>query len=183
MPYSSLDNDELLRLSLAAMGDGRDAESISLLKTLLERVPDQAYGQYLLAAQHAQMGLLDRAEDGFRAAMVAAPDLVMARFQLGQLLLVQSRTEEAKQVLSPIAAAPSGLAIGAYARALTSAADEDVASTVAELEAGLACPQDIPAMADDMRRLLARLTGRETEQASAATSVAPMFLSGYGRQS
>jgi tetratricopeptide (TPR) repeat protein len=182
MPHSNFDNDELLRLSLAAIGDGRDAESVSLLKTLLERVPGHAYGLYLLAAQYAQMGLLDRAEEGFRAALSAAPDLVMARFQLGQLLLVQSRTQEAKQAFSPIAASPQGQAIGAYARALTSAADEDVASTVAELEAGLACAQDIPALADDMRRLVARLVGPESALEIAGGSVAPMFLSGYSRQ-
>jgi tetratricopeptide (TPR) repeat protein len=163
-----------------AMNTGRDAESVALLKTLVEREPGHANGHYLLAAQYAQLGMMDRAEAGFLAALKAAPDLVMARFQLGQLLLVQGRGEDAKAVFAPLLDAPSGVALGDYARALTAAANDDAAGTVAALEAGLACPQDIPALRDDMQRLLERLGGQQPPPAG-GTPATPMFLSGYGR--
>lgn len=182
MPYDKLDSEELLRLALDAMNSGRDAESLALLKTLIEREPGNANGHYLLAAQHAQLGMMDRAEEGFQAALRAAPDLAMARFQLGQLLLIQQRPEEAKTVFAPLVAAPRGVALGAYARALTAAANEDVAGTVAELEAGLACPQEIPVLRDDMQRLLQRLGGEQSPPpTSGGMPATPMFLSGYGR--
>ena len=181
MDYVNLDDEELLTLSLAAMGEGRDAESVSLLKTLLERTPNHGYGQYLLAAQHAQLGMMDRAEAGFRSALQVMPELQLARFQLGQLLLVQERHQEAKAVFAPLVPAAPGQALGAYARALTAVAEDDVALTIRELQDGLDCPQDIPALADDMRRLLARLGGDTPPPATGGNPATPMFLSGYGR--
>jgi len=66
MTYERLDSEELLRLSLSAMSAANDAETTNLLKALVDREPGNAYGHYLLAAQHAQLGLMDRAEAGFR---------------------------------------------------------------------------------------------------------------------
>lgn len=182
MSYDKLDNEELLRLALAANGDGRDAEGVAMLKTLLEREPGQVHARYLLAAQHAQMGLYDRAEVGFRAVVVDAPEFPVARFQLGQLLILKGAADEARQVLEPVARQSDSL--GTYARAMIAAAGEDAATAIGHLEAGLALPQEIPALAVDMQRLLEQL--RQGAQPGpveppAVSAAAPMFLSGYGR--
>lgn len=191
MGYDKLDNEELLRLALDAINHGRDADSLVMLKTLLERDPQHVYAQYLLAAQHAQLGMFERAEAGFRAAVAAAPDLAIARFQLGQLLVMKGTTEEATQMLAPLA--DRGDALAAYARALVAAANEDAPAAVRELDQGLALPQDIPALAGDMQRLRDRLSVQgadiaavqATEAALAETnpiSANPMFLASYGRE-
>lgn len=186
MTYEKLDNNELLRLALDAINSDRDAESIEMLKVLLERDPRHVHGQYLLAAQHAQMGLMDRAESGFRAVVAQAPDFPMARFQLGQLLLTKGANGEAKELFAPLVALPAGEALGAFARALSAAADDDAGETIRYLQEGLACPQPVPVLAVDMQRLLGRLTGAEpvaSERTAVPTPVAaaPMFLSNYGR--
>lgn len=185
MNYEKLDNDELLRLSLDAMNNGRDADAVVMLKTLLERDPGHVYGQYLLAAQHAQLGMPDRAEAGFRAVVSVAPEFPIARFQLGQLLVIKGAHDEARQVLLPLTVADD--ALGAYARAMSAAAAEDIADAVRELDAGLALPQEIPALAGDMQRLRDQLQ-QVPESAPVAAAVAdgpavpaPMFLTGYGR--
>jgi predicted Zn-dependent protease len=178
MTYQKLDNDELLRLALGAMNSDRDAEAIDLLKTLLEREPGHGQAQFLLAAMHAQIGMMDRAEAGFRAAVEALPDLGIARFQLGQLLLLQGRVDETRAVLAPLADQAPGDALGAYARALSAAAADDGAGAIAELQSGLACAQEIPALTGDMQRLLERLQSAD----GAPPPAAPLFLSGYGRQ-
>jgi predicted Zn-dependent protease len=185
--FDKLDNDELLRLSLEAINTGRDPEAVVMLKTLLERDSQHTYGQYLLAAQHAQMGMMDRAEAGFRAVVARSPEFPMARFQLAQLLLAQSRPEEAKQQLAPLVLLAEGQALGAYARALAAAADDDLAGATAQLRAGLGWPQEIPALAMDMQRLLGALTTNSISQEGASTTIAPaqpassLFLTGYGR--
>jgi thioredoxin-like negative regulator of GroEL len=185
--FDKLDNDELLRLSLEAINTGRDPEAVVMLKTLLERDPQHVYGQYLLAAQHAQLGMMDRAEAGFRAVVAQSPEFPMARFQLAQLLLATSRPEEAKQQLAPLAGFPDGQALGGYARALLAAADDDVTETVSQLRAGLSWPQDIPALAMDMQHLLGSLVASSVGQEAANTSPAAvpppssLFLTGYGR--
>ncbi len=187
MNFDKLDNDELLRLSLDAINTGRDPEAVVMLKTLLERDPQHVYGQYLLAAQHAQLGMMDRAEVGFRAVVAQSPEFPMARFQLAQLLLGTSRAQEAKVQLAPLARLPEGQALGAYARALCAAAEDNVAEAAAQLRAGLGWPQDIPALAMDMQSLLGSLlansTGPEVPDTAPAAVPPPssLFLTGYGR--
>lgn len=187
MNYDKLDNEELLRLSLDAINGGRDADAVVMLKTLLEREPGHVHGQYLLAAQHAQLGMYDRAEAGFRNVIASGNSLPVARFQFSQLLLMKGAGEEARQVLAPLVG--QGDALGAYARALTAAAAEDVATALTELRAGLAMPQEIPALAADMQRLqgqFSQLAANDPSPPIAETvvpaSATPMFLANYGRE-
>lgn len=182
MTYEKLDTDELLRLALEAMNAGREADSIVMLKTLLEREPDHVHARYLLAAQHAQLGMMERAEAGFRDVIARSAELPIARFQLAQMLLLRGANQEAQTVLAPLAAAPDGQALGGYARALTAAAVDDTAGTIAGLQSGLACAQDIPALAGDMRRLLDQLLANGPIQPPPGDGAAPLFLSGYGRR-
>ena len=186
MTYTILDNDELLRLALDAMNTGKDADAVVMLKTLVERDPGNAYGQYLLAAQHAQMGLMDRAEAGFRAAVGNGLELPIARFQLGQLLLVKGDSAQAKATLEPLTTSDD-LALAAYAKALMAAADENADTAIRQLNEGLAFPQAIPALGADMQRLLGNLQGLASQGEAGQATVggapaAAMYLSNYGRQ-
>lgn len=183
MSFEKLDSDELLRLSLASMNEGRDADAIVMLKTLLERDPRHAMARYLLAAQHAQIGLFDQAEIGFREAVAMAPEFPAARFQLGQLLLTKGANAEATEVMAPLAANDD--AMGGYARALIAAGAEQGDVAIQELSTALAMPQDNAALADDMARLKARLEsiagGSPVSEFGAAPVGAPIFLTGYGQ--
>nr|WP_298128477.1 hypothetical protein [uncultured Pseudoxanthomonas sp.] len=184
MSYERLDIDELIGLSLSAMRADRDAEATDLLKVLIEREPGHAYGHYLLAAQHAQLGLMDRAEAGFRtAATLASADFPMPRFQLGQLLVLKGEAKEARETLAPVTQGSDSLA--AYATALSALAVEDVPSAIQHLQRGLEQPQAIPALEQDMARLLRQLREREQLQEqpeTAAAAGASFLLSNYGRQ-
>lgn len=185
MNYDKLDNEELLFLSLGAINAGRDADAVVMLKTLLERDPRQVQARYLLAAQHAQIGLRDRAEQGFREVVAQAPDFAIARFQLGQLLLVRDEAEPARETFAPLAARDD--ALGAYARAMRALIGEDRAEAARELRDGLALEQEIPALAADMQRLLEQLRDAPGAPigdalATPATLAAPRFLASYGRE-
>lgn len=184
--YDKLDNDELLRTALDAINNARNAEALSLLKTLIERDPGNAFGHYLLAAEHMQLGMVDRAEEGFRKVVQLAPDFPIARFQLGQLYLVKGDGTSATSMLAPLAALPAGTALSNYAKGLIAAAADDAVAAIEGLRTGLACEQDIPALAADMQRLLANL------ESSLAGALAPdaglglgnppsLYLSGYGK--
>lgn len=183
MEYMRLDIEELLRLSIDAIAGNRQADALVLLKTALEREPEHVHATYLLAAQHAQLGLVDRAETGFRKVVAAAPGLAIARFQYAQLLMGQGRAEEARQMLAPVLTQVD--ALGAYARALEAAADQRMDDALRELDEGLAQPQALPALAIDMRRLRDQLAGAVpaslTEAAARIDTPAPIFLTGYGR--
>lgn len=186
MSFEKLDNDELLRIALDAINQDKHADAVSMLKTLLERDNKHVFGTYLLAAEHAQLGMMDRAEEGFKKTVELAPDFPMARFQLGQLFLVKGDVESSKNLLAPLAQLPAGQALSAYAKGLIAAANENADEAIAQLQAGLACEQEIPALAQDMQRVLNNLLalsggdpgpGPQTP----STSAAPMFLSNYDK--
>ncbi len=184
MNYDKLDDEELLRLSLDAINNGRDADALVMLKTILERDDNHIYAKYLLAAQHAQLGLYDRAEAGFRDVVVASPEFAVARFQLGQLLVMKGDAVQVRHTLAPLA--DNRDALGAYARAMLAAANDDAVDAARELEAGLSLPQELPALAADMQRLLSQLRvgqGDATVSPTAGVAAAaPIFLTGYGRE-
>ena len=186
MSYEKLDNDELLRIALDAINQDKHADAVSMLKTLLERDSRHVFGTYLLAAEHAQIGMMDRAEEGFRKTVELAPDFPMARFQLGQLYLVKGDAEASKTLLAPLTQLPAGQALSCYAKGLIAAANEDASEAIAQLHAGLACEQEIPALAQDMQRVLNNLlafSGGEPQQNTPASTsaAAPLYLSNYDK--
>lgn len=189
MNHELLDNEELMFVALDAVNHGRFGEGISVLKTLLQREPGHANARYLLAAQHAQLGMFERAEIGFRALLETSPGFTVARFQLGQLLLMREAMIEAKTVLSPLVGGED--ALGAYARALCAFADGEHPTVLRELDEGLRLPQTVPTLATDMQALRARLTEEvdappPAHDDLAQDGVAPsarLLMSGYGRGS
>lgn len=183
MIYDRLSNDEILRVALEAVNGDRTAEALDLLKALLERDPSHVFATYLLAAEHAQLGMLDEAERGFGRAVELAPDFDIARFQWGQIFLSRGEPAAARSALQPLAEKGAGDALCFYARGLIAAADEDASVAIAELERGLACPQDIPALASDMRRLadtLGAVPAGGPSEAAASVAV-PVHLTKYGQ--
>jgi tetratricopeptide (TPR) repeat protein len=187
MIYEMLDNEELLRIALDAVNQDHHAEAVSLLKTLLERDPRHVFGTYLLAAEHAQLGMMDRAEEGFLRTVELAPEFPMARFQLGQMFLVKGNATAAVETLAPLAQLPPGQALSNYAKGLMAAANEDVSDAIRHLQDGLSCPQEIPALASDMRRVLDNLLAladagpQPPTEPTPTSSMAPLFLSNYGK--
>lgn len=142
---------DLLRLALDAIQQARDVEAVRLLQRVLVREPDNLHVQYLLAIQHAQLGLFDRAEERLRAVLAVLPEFVVARFQLAQLLLMRGTAKDAREWLAPVLDQADPL--GAYARGLSAAAEGELDRACALLEAALRLPQPVPVLAEDMRRL------------------------------
>jgi len=92
---TKFDTDEYLHLALHANSVRNHHACMAYLKELLAREPRHAKAIYLLAAQHAELGLHERAIAGMRAALALEPAIEMARLQLGLLLL--DRIELPKQ--------------------------------------------------------------------------------------
>lgn len=185
MDYSKLDNDELLRLAINTINQDNHPESVILLKTLLERDPNHVFATYLLAAEHAQIGMMDRAEEGFARTVALSPEFNIARFQLGQLYLLKGDVLAAKSVLNPVTQSAAGGELVHYAKGLVALADENAAKAISELQAGLEYESEIPALAADMRRMLEGLTGSLAHASGSEVPVAALpaahllYKSGY----
>ncbi|QJD70180.1 tetratricopeptide repeat protein [Xanthomonas campestris pv. badrii] len=164
---------------------GNDEESFAMLRGLLEQDPGCAEAHYLLGAQHAQLGEMDLAEQAFMRALQLSPGLTMARFQLGQLLLVTGRNAEATQLLAPLT--ESADAIGSYATGLISIANQQIDLAISQLQMGLAQAQPLEALQMDMQALVHMLGSSGTAQGGKPGEVADtlpgasMLLSNYNR--
>src|SRR5687767_1778527 len=91
------DSDEYFHLALHAGSVGQHHACMMYLKELLQQEPEHAAAIYLLAVQHAELGLIERAVHGMKAALAIDPTIEMARFQLGLLQLDANRRAEARE--------------------------------------------------------------------------------------
>jgi Flp pilus assembly protein TadD len=97
-----LDSEELLHLALLASKQNKHEESISLLKRAQNKAPKEGKIYYLLGAEHAQIGLYDRAAEEMTKAVALDPQLHTASFQLGLLHITSGRIDAATQAWQPL---------------------------------------------------------------------------------
>jgi tetratricopeptide (TPR) repeat protein len=177
------DLDEYFHLALHASSVGQHGTCMTYLKEVLKQQPRNAPALYLLAAQHAEIGMLERAVSGIKAALAIEPGLEIARFQLGLLLLDSQRRSEAKENFAGLSGSADA-ALRLFSDAMIALSDEDRDSARRKLDAGLAQPGGNPALRSLMQRVLGALA-----QNDAATLTAPeppdarIRLGAYGQVS
>ena len=178
--WTQLESDELLHLAVEAGREGRHGEAIAYLKHSLERSRASPLALYLLAAQHAQIGLAARAIDEFTEALSLAPDLHPARFQLGLLLLCSGRLEEALAALQPLQDLPASNPYRHFARALERLCQDDFGGCRDSMALGLQLNDSNLALNIDMQRLLGEIETRvQDSQRSPAQRPGEILLSAY----
>jgi hypothetical protein len=187
---SLLDVEELFHLALHANGTGERHACISYLREVLQQEPRHAPALYMLAIQHATLGLSQRAASGIKAAIESGLDgkaRDMARFQLGVLLLLDVRSPaEAKEQFAQLDSCDDP-ALCIYAGALTALADGDPKRCVERLRLGLARHSaENPPLSAHMQQLLERLEQTAPPSAAEPAATTPQqssYLGAYGRSS
>src|SRR5262245_41028534 len=132
-----LDAEECLHLALHASSIGDHHACIAYLKEGLKQQPADARAIYLLATQHAELGLIERAIGGMQAALAIEPGLEIARFHLGLLLLDRNRAADAKEQFLRLAGA-GNRALRLCSDAMVALADGDRAATRDRLSLAIA---------------------------------------------
>jgi tetratricopeptide (TPR) repeat protein len=130
---AEFDPDEYFKLALHASSVRDHCACIGYLKQLLALEPQHARASYLLAMQHAELGLVDRAIGGLQFALRLEPGLETARLQLAVLLLDQRRAGEAREHLAGLAGSEDS-ALRLCVDALTSIAADDLESARGKLQ-------------------------------------------------
>jgi tetratricopeptide (TPR) repeat protein len=163
-----LDIEEYLHLAIHAGSTGQYHASLTYLKEVLQRQPDHAFATYLLAVQHAELGLIERAMRGLERALEHEPKLEIARFQLGMLLLDADRRVEARKHFVLLQdARDRGFRL--FVEGMIAIADDELPLAWQKLALGLAQPPSNPSLAALMRRVLERLATRMPSAAPAPT--------------
>lgn len=106
---SNLDHNELMHLALEAAERDDHGSAITYLKQALDlsegstaTSTDYAKLLYLLGAEYAQIGMVDRAQDHIAQALDMDPALHTARYQLGLLHITSAQPQQALAVLAPL---------------------------------------------------------------------------------
>jgi tetratricopeptide (TPR) repeat protein len=158
------------------------------LKEVLVLQPDHAAAHYLLAAEHAELGLMERAADGMVEALKLEPGLEIARFQLGLLYVQLGRSVDAREMFSTLSDANDD-ALRAFAQAFQALLNDNQADAIHYLNEGLAACDNNPALKGDMTRVLNNLTTplaeasdaqpKTADVAPASSEAAAVFLGAY----
>lgn len=183
-----LDTEELFYLALHANAAGERHACISYLREVLQQQPRHAPALYLLAIQHAILGLAERAVGEIKAALAIEPGLDgkardMARFQLGVLLLLDAgRPGEAKEQLAQLGASDDA-ALRIYAEGIAALADGDPKRCAETLRHGLERhASENPPLSAHMQQLLERIEKSPPPAEPAGTAAQPgSYLGAYGR--
>jgi DNA-binding CsgD family transcriptional regulator len=150
------DLDEYLHLALHANTKRDPHACIGYLKEALRVEPQNAKAIYLLAIQHAEIGLIDRGIAGLTKVLLLEPTFEIARLQLGLLLLDRGRATEA---LDQFAASRNSAdpAVREFTEGMILAVDGQIAAASEKMKASLSMPVTNAALPLLVQGVLTRL--------------------------
>jgi tetratricopeptide (TPR) repeat protein len=185
MTTIELDGEELVHLALRASAAQQPEEAMKYLKTATNRFPDNAKARYLLGAEHASIGMYERAIEDLSEALRLDPGLVTARFQLGLLYMTRGAPKDAERAWKPLDELDPTSPLYLFKTGLTHLLHDRLRECVQTLEEGIARNTVAP-LNDDMRRVVDDVRARLQPQASAGVGKADLsepaeygFLSAY----
>jgi tetratricopeptide (TPR) repeat protein len=175
-----LDADEYLHLAINASQAGDHHAALEHLHKALEQSPSHVGARYFLAAEHAELGLYERACEEMQELLLVAPEVEIARFQLGLLSLQLDRKENARQAFTVLAEGAGDESLRAFARAYVHLLEERQGDAIEQMSEGLKVCGN-PALKADMSRVLASLspTSDAVVKDEASDSAQPIYLGAY----
>ena len=149
MGAPKLCDDQTLQELVNAIQSGANDE-IERADRLLVEYPEDGRLHFLRGSLLAGIGRSIEALSALRKAVELAPDMAIARFQLGFFLLTSGDAAEALSVWGPLALLPEGHYLRYFVGGLTHLIRDEFADSVRMLEEGIAANQENPALNGDM---------------------------------
>ncbi len=163
--------------AIAASTRGDSDQAIALLLQAIHEQPESGLPHFLLGAEYASLGRMDLAEQGFSNAVLLAPGLVVARYQLGLLQFSSGRASAALLTWQPLLALEDESPLPHWIRGFAALAGDSFDTARACFQAGLVRNADHPPMSADIRKVLAEMDalsqGAQAMPVAAPTLLAP----------
>lgn len=151
----------LLEQGIAASKLNDAQSALSMFAQASAVAPASAVPHFLSASELAGMGEYERAEVAFANAVLLAPEMSIARYQLGLLQFSSGRAALAlvtwQPLLNPAGAQPADQALASFVRGYAALAQDFFELAVSHFEAGLALDNSNPALSGDVRKVIARV--------------------------
>ena len=152
---AALDHEELFHLALQASTQGDHDKAIRYLKEGLEISPSAKF-YYILGAQHAEIGMHERAVEEMSKALELDDSMDTARFQLGLLKMTMNDVEGAKSTWSQLDALGKDEPLRLFKNAIEEAVSGNFAAALEIAQRGVDANKDNPALNTDMNNLIKR---------------------------
>ncbi|MDB5986142.1 MAG: hypothetical protein JWR16_1195 [Nevskia sp.] len=163
IPTEVFDTEELLHLAVLDIQRGHHDDAIEKLKRGLALQPDNAKMVFLLGAEHAEVGMTDRAIEEMIAAVAIDPQLAIAHFQLGLLyLLYRNDVTQAGIAWSALDGLDDAASYVAFKSGLLRLSEGDAAGCIRDLDRGLQLNTTNPSLNREMTKIRERI--RQTQQ-------------------
>jgi tetratricopeptide (TPR) repeat protein len=146
----------LMRQAVEAMRGNRDDEAIRCLQRAIGLEPTNGSLHHLLGAVYAQLGKIDAAIAAMTQAITHAPQLDIARFQLGLLHFTCANVPAAQEVWQPLALLPAQHPLYLFRLGLLHLARDEFAACAEKLKRGIELNTAHPALNNNMRLVLDR---------------------------
>lgn len=169
---------ELVTRGLAASQAGDSAAAINWWQQACAQAPGDGVPHFLMASEFAALGELDRAEAAFANAVLLAPGLLVARYQLGLLQFSSGRAAMALVTWEPLLGAtdhpdPIAPALAHFVRGYAALAQDAFEDALACFDAGLAANTTNAPLSGDIRLVVNRIHEVLAAQAGQAASGGP----------
>ncbi|MFY7942693.1 MAG: hypothetical protein ACOVOX_17460 [Burkholderiaceae bacterium] len=153
--------DELVSQGLAASQGGNSPEAIDLWQQASAAAPGSGIPHFLMASEFASLGEVDRAEASFANAVLLAPGLLTARYQLGLLQFSSGRAAMALVTWEPLLADdhsdPIAPALAHFVRGYAALAQDAFDEALASFDAGLQINTTNLPLSGDIRLVVGRI--------------------------
>ena len=182
-----LDQEELIHCAILAGEQQEHDKALSLLKQALQASED-ARIYLLMAAQHAELRMYERAINGMKKAVSIDPELWVAQFQLAQLYVTAGLNDDARKQWAFImesSKAPEYLKL--FSNGLSDALNEQVSTAVNLLQQGIEQNSENPPLSLDMQKIIDHLQKQQDDhsdqiaasESPSETAVSQLLLSKY----
>ncbi|WP_163834363.1 tetratricopeptide repeat protein [Spartinivicinus ruber] len=131
-----LDTDEILHCALAASEQKDHEQAIRLFKQYLMQSPD-GKGYLLLAAEHAEIGLYQRAIAEMKQAITLDSSLWIAHFQLSLLYLIEQDIAQASTIWQQLMLSDAPQYFHYFAEGLLLIHQDQLAEGIGKLKQGI----------------------------------------------
>lgn len=149
-----LSAEELLHLAMESSKKDNTESAITYLKRAIELKPEDGRAHYLLAAEHAQIGMYDQAVEEMEHAVRLDPTLHTASFQLGLIHLTSARIDQAIAAWAALNELGENNFLYLFKTGLEHLIRDEFDQCVAYLERGIKLNNINLALNNDMQRVI-----------------------------
>ena len=146
--------DQAMQQALQASSANEGEAAIKLFYKAIEIDPRAAIPHFLLAAEYMEMGQIQEAEGAYANSILLAPNLHIARFQLGLLQFTSARASLAMLTWQPLMTSDAVEALKLFVQGFVALATDDFQQAISHMQEGMKINDSNPPLNRDMARVI-----------------------------